>query len=371
MLTSLAAACLLALAAPEPVDVFEARGCDPASAYDNFRIPAVALAKSSAILAFAEGRHADADQSGNDLVLRRSLDGGRTWEPLRVISHAADATLNNPQVIVLQSPHREGRLVLMHQRYEAGVGEYSKVEGKALPLTKSFVTTSDDEGLTWTPSVDVTDAVTPAGSVTVASGPGNAIQLQRGPRAGRILQPMNRREGKAWSVYAAFSDDGGSTWNHGALAPAETDGFPNEVQMVELVDGSVMLNCRLQGGKARSRGVAVSRDGGATWSPVQADPRLVDPVCMGSIIRLREPGPADSGVLAFSNPAKRDARAGGMIRFSLDDGRTWCREIRIGAEQDFFAYSSLVRLDDRRVGCLYEAKGECPVIRFGVIDVAW
>jgi hypothetical protein len=30
-----------------------------------------------------------------------------------------------------------------------------------------------------------------------------------------------------------------------------------------------------------------------------------------------------------------------------------------------------VRLDDRRVGCLYEAKGECPVIRFGVIDVAW
>ena len=370
MLTSLAAACLFALAAPEPVDVFRARACDPASAYDNFRIPALAVTAGGAILAFAEGRHADADQSGNDLVLRRSFDAGHTWEPLRVIAHAADATLNNPQVIVLQPPHKAGRLLLMHQRYEAGIGEFSKVEGKPALLTRSMVMTSDDEGLTWT-SVDVTDSVTPPGSVTVASGPGTAIQLRRGPHAGRILQPMNRREGKAWSVYAAFSDDGGSTWNHGALAPAETDGFPNEVQMVELVDGSVMLNCRLQGGKARSRGVAVSRDGGATWSPVQADPRLVDPVCTGSIIRLREPGPADSGVLAFSNPAKRDARAGGMIRFSFDDGRTWCREVRIGSDQDYFAYSSLARLDDRRLGCLHEAKGECAVIRFRVIDLGW
>ncbi len=362
-------AVLLVSGVTDSVDVFKGRSCDPASPYDNFRIPAVALAKSNAILAFAEGRHADADQSGNDLVLRRSLDGGRTWEPLRVIADAGDATLNNPQVVVLHPPHRDGRIVLMHQRYEPGVGEFAKTNGAPTLLTRTFAMTSDDDGLTWTTPVDVTDAVTPPGSVTVASGPGHAIVLRRGPHAGRIIEPMNRREGNAWSVYAAFSDDGSSTWNVGALAPAETNGFPNEVQMVELVDGSVMLNCRLQGGSARHRGVAVSRDGGATWSAVQSDPRLVDPVCMASIIRVREPGPADCGVLAFSNPARRDARAGGMIRFSLDDGRTWARELRIGGEKDHFAYSALVRLDDARVGCLYEAKGDCPVIRFAAIDV--
>lgn len=53
--------------------------------YDCFRIPAVVAVGPQQLLAFAEGRKFScADHDWNDIVMKRSTDGGLTWSPLRV-----------------------------------------------------------------------------------------------------------------------------------------------------------------------------------------------------------------------------------------------------------------------------------------------
>ncbi|MCX5690970.1 MAG: sialidase family protein [Planctomycetota bacterium] len=356
----------------EPVDVFVGVAADPQSQYPIYRIPAIVRChdQHETLLAFAEGRQASGDQSSNDLVLRTSADQGATWSPLRVIAEEGEASLNNPCALVLPVPGGPCRVVLMYQSYPKGVGEYEAKAVRDEHSVRSWMITSDDAGVTWSKPVDLTEQVIPPEASTAASGPGCGIWLEDGPRRGRLIMPLNCRIGKQWTVYAVFSDDDGATWKRGAVAESRTNGWPNEVQMVELAGGDVMLNCRLQGGKDRCRGVAVSRDGGEHWSPVSRDERLIDPVCMGALVRLRPADAVSQGVLAFSNPASASHRRGGVIRLSQDDGRTWPVSFPVTQVPDAgFAYSVLVPLSDQTLGCLYESDAPGVPIRF--VRLGW
>ena len=72
-------------AAPVEVSVFQ----NGEGGYVCYRIPAIVRAPSGALLAFAEGRVAHCGDFGDvDIVLRTSLDNGRTWSSLR---RAADS----------------------------------------------------------------------------------------------------------------------------------------------------------------------------------------------------------------------------------------------------------------------------------------
>ncbi len=66
-----------------------------------------------------------------------------------------------------------------------------------------------------------------------------------------------------------YSDDHGKTWQAGGKAPTS----PNETQVAELADGSLMLNAR----GVPHRAVVVSRDSGVPWSTPNVDPVLTDP----------------------------------------------------------------------------------------------
>ena len=53
------------------------------------------------VLAFAEGRKESADDHGpHDIVMRRSLDGCKTWAPMQVVVHDGDNALNNPTAVI-------------------------------------------------------------------------------------------------------------------------------------------------------------------------------------------------------------------------------------------------------------------------------
>ena len=255
---------------PTRVDVFVA-----GAEYPSFRIPSVVVSREGTLLALAEGRNVHRDQAANDIVLRRSTDGGKTWGKLIVVAEDGENSLNNPQAVVLPE---SGRILLMYQRYPAGIREPQVVAGHDGPnICRNFLTHSDDDGRTWSKSRDVTKSTKrPQGVTSIAGGPGVGIVLTRGKHRGRIVMPFNEGPFGRWKVYAVYSDDGGETWVCGDTAPNGGKGTANEVQMVELADGTVMLNARSQGGN-RLRKIALSRDGGQTWSQLSDDPQLPDP----------------------------------------------------------------------------------------------
>ncbi len=320
--------------------------------YPAFRIPAIVTTKGGWLLAFAEGRATLHDHSENDIVLKRSRDNGRTWGPLQLVYEDGANALNNPTAVVLRE---SGRVLLMFQRYAKGYDEHNAEPGHSGPrICRTFIATSDDEGAAWSTPVDITSQVKrPTVVTSTAAGPGIGIELSKGQHAGRILIPFNQGPYNQWSVYAVISDDAGKTWRYGQAAPDGTPGFANEVQFAELADGSILLNARNQGG-SKLRKIALSRDGGETWSSTQDDPVLIEPVCQASLLRHHD---AASGnpVLLFSNPASQTGRVNGTVRLSRDEGKTWpvARQIYSGS----FAYSCLAPLPDGAVGCLFERDG--------------
>ncbi|MCE9548714.1 MAG: glycoside hydrolase, partial [Planctomycetia bacterium] len=322
------------------------------------------------LLAMAEGRARLKDIAENDLVLKRSTDGGRTWGPLIVVAEDGDNSLNNPLLVVVRP---SGRILLMYQRYPAHTGEAKVVAGlDGNKICRTLLQQSDDDGLTWSAPREITASVKRPTKVTsVASGPGIGIQLQRGEHRGRIVMPFNQGPTGDWRVYAVLSDDGGKTWRYGDIAPEDGRGHANEVQMVELADGSIRLNARAEP-KAGRRKTAVSRDGGQTWSKLESVDELIDPRCMGSTIRYGElPEKAVAGErsrLLFSNPADAQHRLRGTVRLSYDEGRTW--PVARVLEPGSFAYSCLASLPDGTIGCLYEGDNYRKII-FARFTLDW
>ncbi len=316
--------------------------------YPAFRIPALLTTRRGALLAFAEGRASLRDHAENDIVLKRSADGGKTWGALQVIHEDGTNCLSNPTVVLVRE---NGRVLLMYQRYVKGFDEHKAVPGlDGSRVCRTLLQHSDDDGATWSRPAEITAQVKrPVEVTSTASGPGIGIQLARGRHAGRILIPFNQGPYGKWKAYAVLSDDGGQSWRYGGTAGESAAGHANEVQFVELRDGSVMLNARNQGGGEKLRKTAISRDGGETWSATEHDRALIEPVCQASILRHAE------NVFLFTNPASQTARTNGTVRLSRDEGKTWpvSRVLYPGS----FAYSCLASLPDGSAACLFERDG--------------
>jgi len=312
--------------------------------YHTYRIPALIVTKSGTALAICEGRKTDRGDHGDvDLVQKRSTDGGKTWGPLELIHEQGGAekiTIGNPCPVVDQ---QTGTLWLPFNRDNDGV----------------FMLSSHDDGRTWSKPREITTSVKANDWNWYATGPGNGIQLTRSKYQGRLVIPCDHRvngpkdDKGAWQQagrsHVIYSDDHGQTWKLGG----STDFGMNECAVVELTDGTLMLNSRSYRGKA-CRGISLSKDGGETWQPTYDDPALVESVCQASLIRYSWPNdPAtDKGLLLFSNPAVPKGRDHVTIRGSTDDGKTWPFS-RLICEPSS-AYSSLAVLPGGEIGLLYE-----------------
>lgn len=326
---------------------------DNRGGYPNYRIPSLVTTRRGILLAICEGRGLQegthGDITGNHLVLKRSTDNGRSWSPLEIIRQEPGNSLLGPCTVVTES----GRVILVYHRYLPGTTEHNASEGIEGPrVVEVFVTTSDDEGQTWSEARNMTAfAKQAAGWTGILTGPGIAIQKRRAPYPGRIVVPCAHGPVGKWHCYVICSDDNGDTWSLGGEVP---DPLGNECQVVELSDGQLMINTRSYRKKG-CRAAVFSQDGGETWSPMQDEPVLLEPVCQGSILRYSDPLDGDPSRLLFSNPNHTGQRVNGTLRLSLDEGRTWPASIVI--TPDYFGYSCLARLADGRIGCLYETAG--------------
>lgn len=371
LLLALLFPCFGSAAEPTTVDAFVPQ----VDGFKSIRIPSVVITKSGVLLAFAEGRAADADQAKNKILLKRSTDGGEAWSKVAVIAEEGDRALNNPCAVVEQ---KSGTVLLMYQSYPAGIGERSGAiqpgyEGDR--VVRNRLTTSTDDGATWTKPRDLTRETKREKAVTtIAGGPGIGIQLSHGKHAGRLLMPFNEGPFGRWNIYAVYSDDQGETWQMGEVAPGalvdtsngQKTSTVNEAQFVELSDGSIRFNVRRWAGQA-VRKTCISTDGGQTWSRVEDAPDLVDPGCMGSVLRYTDPAGGNEHLLLYSGP-QSTKRENGTLYLSDDDGQTW--PVRRVICPGPFAYSCLVALPDGTIGCLYEAKGTSKIV-FARLTLDW
>ncbi|UCG58976.1 MAG: exo-alpha-sialidase, partial [Phycisphaerales bacterium] len=237
-----------------------------------------------------------------------------------------------------------------------------------------WVCKSDDDGVTWSRPVEITGTTKRPAWRWYATGPGVGIQLRKGPRKGRLIIPCDHSavspdDPTGYNSHVIFSDDHGKTWKIGGVIGPKV----NECQIVELSDGTLMLNMRNYDRSKTARAIATSNDGGHTWSEVTHDPTLVEPICQASFLRYTIQPERNRNRLLFSNPAHRERglRRDMTIRMSYDEGKRWpvARLLHPGPS----AYSCLAVLPNGDIGCLYEAGQKHPYERivFARADIGW
>ena len=311
--------------------------------YPTFRIPALVVTNKGTLLAFCEGRKTGIADHGNiDLVLKRSTDRGATWGKLQVIQGKGLRTWGNPSPVV--------------DRQTGVVWLLSTFRNKQV-----FVTSSQDDGVTWAEPRDITKDVMLPGWSWYATGPGHAIQLS----SGRLLVSCDHFENKSMASHVIYSDDHGLTWKLGGRLEKGTD----ESMAVETADGNVYISMR-NTSPSKRRAFAQSMNGGESWSPVKWDEALVDSTCQASIARFSTGKTGGKNRILFLNPVSKK-RENMAIRISYDEARTWTEPRTIYAGPA--AYSDLAILADQTAGALYENGKRWPYdkITFVRMDLEW
>ena len=352
-----------------PVQVF----VSGTEGHKSYRIPAIIGLPDGTLLAFAEGRVKGSDDFGDvNIVLKRSIDNGKTWGEMSTIVDYDSLQAGNPAPVVdlTDQEYPDGRIFLFFNTGNNHEGEIRKGNG----YREVWYKTSSDGGITWSEPVNITaqvhrplkPEVNPQYSFSedwrsYANTPGHAMQFTSGKYKGRIVIAANHSAGEPkdqWEDYTShtfFTDDHGRTFS---LGQSLTVPGSNEATAAEISGDRLMLNARNQKGDIRARIVAISEDGGASWNTVFFDEMLPDPVCQGSILNIGEYN--GRSILAFSNPADTTDRNNLTLQFSYDDGESWGHEISIDKTDDinkkknYTAYSDIVNMSHGRIGILFE-----------------
>ncbi len=268
--------------------------------------------------------------------VRRSEDGGNSWEPVMTVT---DPGFHGGGVIVDET---SGAIIVFVDK-EHPVRDPQKEMG---PLK---VFRSEDNGRTWK-ETEIQIYPDENGYVPAMHMSERGITLQHGKKKGRLIRPARvygRRhpENKTNYLYntAIYSDDGGFTWYSSNPFPAEGTG---EGTLEELSSGLIYYNSRRawapKGENTRSRWTAISHDSGENWQDLKISSELPDGDqirdygLMGGLVRLPVEG---YDILLFSNIDSYEGRNRGTVWASFDGGKSW--PVKRLVEEGNFAYSSL------------------------------
>jgi hypothetical protein len=373
----LVAACVLLFAAPCPAaaPVFERTDIFTAGreGYALYRIPGLVVTAKGTLFAYCEARKLGGDWDGSDILIRRSTDGGRTWSPPARLPTIDGSAKRNPAA-VKQKLGKEGEIVFNNP---VAIADRSGAVHFlfCVEYNRCNYSRSDDDGATFTRPQDITpafDAFRPEYAWQVlATGPGHGIQL----RSGRLLVPIWLSLGtgghahRPSAVSTIVSDDGGATWQRGALVCADPHpSNPSESAAVQLADGRVMLNVRHEA-EPHLRATSLSDNGLTGWSPLRYHRDLPEPICQGSLIRLSERPRARLLFVNPHNPAGK-ARKNLTVKLSYDQGDSWPEAKTI--ESGPAGYSDLAVGPDGTIYCFFErGAGKERVLSVAKFNLEW
>ena len=315
--------------------------------YFNVRHPVIVTTVEGSLLAIGGGRkhHGSPVGADQDLVIKRSTDGGRTWTNTRTLWDPWNPGDAEPaieaQMCSAVVDRKKDRVLACATRQWFDEKQNNYRGGP-------WFTASDDDGQTWSPPKRAGGGIMRHWRIlkTCACG----IQLTRGEHAGRLIIPCYgvRTDGDE-AACLILSDDHGKTWRQGGITGVGIR-IP-EPTPVEWENGNVMLNMRFMPRTSRIRTIAVSKDGGESFGPVVGDPALPGPSCQGALMRYswKKDGP---GRILFCNPAYTGGRFRMTVKLSQDDGKTWPVSQLIYA--GFSSYSDMTILPNGKVGLLFE-----------------
>lgn len=340
--------------------------------YEIFRIPGIVSLPGNILLAYCEARKGTSDWSAIDIFSRRSLDGGRTWEPARKLNQSftkipsnpvsprppgsTDRTIGSPVMVVEKDPSND-QFCRVHLVY-------------CVENCRCYYQQSIDLGSSWTQAREITNAFDSIRSRypwrVFATGPGHGIRLS----SGRLLITawMSTGEGagahRPSAVTTLYSDDSGQTWQAGEVVVEHGSHCtnPSESAVVEILpDHSddaprVMINIRTETPTNR-RLISTSPNGSSDWNESYFDQALFEPVCFAGLV-------SDGQTLYFSNPDSSALpepsgvfwpRTNLALRTSFDGGKTWPQTDCI--DPGLAGYSDLALNPQDTLYCVYEAGG--------------
>lgn len=351
---------------------------------DTYRIPGLVTTRDGSLLAIYDvRRESSRDLQGNiDIGLSRSTDGGQSWEPMLIVldkgswgglpekfNGVSDACIlvdRNSNSIFVAGLWMYG-VINSEGQWLEGLTEAStdwnhqwrdrgSQPGFGVRQSSQFlITKSTDDGRTWSEPVNITRMCKKEGWWLLAPAPGHGITLEDGTL---VFPTQGRDENGNRFSSITWSKDGGETWKTSKPASFET----NENMVVQLGDGSIMLNARYLHNRGdtsdrNGRVISVTRDLGETWTehPTSRN-ALIEPTCMASLHRhdYIENG-QKKRILLFSNPSSRTTRDHITIKVSFDDGETWPEEYWLLLDEGRGrGYSCLTSIDEQTIGILYE-----------------
>jgi sialidase-1 len=323
-----------------------------------FRIPGLVTTNKGTLLGVYDVRYnSSVDlQEHIDIGLSRSIDGGKTWEKMRLPLAfgeygglpAAQNGVGDPSILV----DTKTNTIWIVAAWTHGMGNqrawWSSQQGMDVNHTAQLVLVkSTDDGKTWSEPINITEQVKHPEWYFLLQGPGRGITMEDGTLVFPIQYIGKDRIPNAGIMY---SKDRGETWTIHYHARTNT----TEAQVAEVVPGTLMLNMR--DNRGGSRAVYTTSDLGMTWKEHESSrTALPEPVCMASLISVKA---ADNvlgkDILIFSNPNTTNARKNITIKISLDGGNTWAHQLLLD-EGENWGYSCLTMVDKETIGILYES----------------